>query len=128
MTSTWVEQVQAEAQTRLEAAAALRDDLAAVRGRAQSRDRVATVTVGPSGTLVDVEFTAQAERVSPDVLRAAVLEAFGAAQVQAQSQVVALTSRIPGADGWADLVAGRVPAATSERLDAELDARRRGDL
>jgi|GEM_PF-6527966 len=128
MTSTWVEQVQAEAQTRLEAAAALRDDLAAVRGRAQSRDRIATVTVGPSGTLVDVEFTAQAERVSPDVLRAAVLEAFGAAQVQAQSQVVALTSRIPGADGWADLVAGRVPAATSERLDAELDARRRGDL
>jgi len=128
MASTWVEQVQQEARTRLEAAAALRDELATVRGRAQSRDRVATVTVGPSGTLVDVEFTAQAERVSPDVLRAAVLEAFGAAQARAQEQVVALTSRIPGADGWADLVAGRVPAATSERLDAELDARRRGDL
>lgn len=128
MASTWVEQVQVEARTRLEAAATLRDELATVRGRAQSRDRVATVTVGPSGTLVDVEFTPQAERVAPDVLRSAVLEAFGAAQARAQEQVVALTSRIPGADGWADLVAGRVPAATSERLDAELDARRRGDL
>jgi len=126
--STWVEQVQAEARTRLEAAAMLRDELATVRGRAQSRDRVATVTVGPSGTLVDVEFTPQAERVSPDALRSAVLEAFAAAQARAQEQVVALTSRIPGADGWADLVAGRVPATTSERLDAELDARRRGDL
>lgn len=128
MASTWVEQVQVEARTRLEAAVTLRDELATVRGRAQSRDRVATVTVGPSGTLVDVEFTPQAERVAPDVLRSAVLEAFGAAQARAQEQVVALTSRIPGADGWADLVAGRVPAATSERLDAELDARRRGDL
>lgn len=128
MSTAWVDQVQAEAHARLEAAARLRDELAAVRGRATSRDRVATVTVGPSGALVDVEFADQAQRVSPDVLRTAVLEAFGTAQADVQATVARLTAAIPGAGDWADLVAGRVPASTSERLDAELEARRRGDL
>ena len=74
-TSAWVAQMQAATLARLEAVAAMQEDLAAARGTGTSRDRATTVTVGASGVLTDITFTRNAAGLTPDQLRSAVLEA-----------------------------------------------------
>ncbi|KGM12330.1 YbaB/EbfC family nucleoid-associated protein [Cellulomonas bogoriensis] len=123
-TQRWVAQMEAAALERLEAAAALQNDLATTTGVGSSADRGTTVTVNASGVLVDVEFTARALDLSPDQLRAAVLEAAAHAQTDAATRVATLTEGLPGAQDMRDLIAGRVPERTQEDLARELAARR----
>ncbi len=125
-TAQWVERLQEEARQRLEAAAELQDRLRTARGTGRSTDRAVTVTVGPSGTLLDIDFADHAERLDRGQLRAAVLEAAGRAQQDVTTSVAALTAGMPGGDAVRDMIAGRVPQTTQDALDAEL-ARRRGE-
>ncbi len=123
-TTEWVARLQLEAQQRLDAAAELQDGLRAARGVGRSTDRTVTVTVGPAGTLVDVDFAEHAERLNREQLRAAVLEAAGRAQQDVTEAVAALTAGMPGADAVREMIAGRVPQATLDALDAERARRR----
>ena len=126
-TSAWVAQMQAATLARLEAVAAMQEDLAAARGTGTSRDRATTVTVGASGVLTDITFTRNAAGLTPDQLRSAVLEAAGSAQRDVAQQVAVLTRDLPNVDQVRDLVAGRVPESTRRSLADELTARRAGD-
>lgn len=123
-TTEWVERLQVEARQRLEAAAELQDRLRTARGVGRSADRTVTVTVGPSGTLLDIDFAEHAEHLDSDQLRAAVLEAAGRAQQDVTTTVAGMTAGMPGGDAVRDMIAGRVPQATRDALDAELTRRR----
>lgn len=123
-TTQWVARVEAESRARLEAVAALQEDLASARGTGTSADRSATVTVGTTGALVDVRFAEGATRLTPEQLRDVVLEAAARAQQDVAATVARLTEDLPGAADIRDLVAGQVPERTRTALRTELERRR----
>lgn len=70
---SWVEQYQQEAAARLDQAQGIKADLARVTGTASSARGEVSVTVGPGGNLVDIEFNDKVSHVAPAELAKLVL-------------------------------------------------------
>jgi YbaB/EbfC DNA-binding family protein len=79
----------ADVQRRAEAAAALRDEVDAMRESGTSAGREVTVEVDSIGRLVDITFSAGASRLSPDDLASVVLDTVGAARERIGHAVMA---------------------------------------
>ncbi len=118
--TTWAGDMRQRVAGQLQAIAEVQEDLAAVRGRARSRDGALEVTVGPTGVVLDIRFAPAAYDLSPGQLSSAVLETIEAAVRQASQAVTQLTATLPNAAMVESLIAGRVPDSTQSALQREI--------
>jgi DNA-binding protein YbaB len=114
---TQLDKLQAEAKQRLEGYRRLREDMTEMATTARSEDRTVTVTVGPSGTIIDLGLTAQALRHGPDQLARLIMSMVSQAHGQAARKLRERVSEYTGQGPRVDMTAmlnGELPDVGSE--------------
>jgi DNA-binding protein YbaB len=122
--STWIEQVQADSLSRLEAVERMQQQLQGLTGTAASSDSTVQVTVTPAGALVDLHLDERALRGGAERLAAEILALTGQATAEVAERVKEIVAGVIPETDVEDLLAGQVPASTREDVEAELAARR----
>lgn len=124
--AAWIEQVQADSLSRLEAVEQMQQQLQGLTGSASSSDRTVKVTVTPAGALVDLHLDERALRGGADKLAAEILALTGQATAEVALRVKEIVAGVIPETDVDDLLAGQVPASTRADVEAELAARRGG--
>lgn len=124
--AAWIEQVQADSLSRLEAVEQMQQQLQGLTGSASSSDRTVQVTVTPAGALVDLHLDERALRGGADKLAAEILALTGQATAEVALRVKEIVAGVIPETDVDDLLAGQVPASTRADVEAELAARRVG--
>ena len=97
----WLEAQQQRTTELLERAQSAKAKLAGTRVSASARDQSATVTVGPNGMLLGVQFTPRAEELSLSLLSARVMEAYRAACAESSARTLEVMAELVGPESKA---------------------------
>ena len=122
--SAWIDQIQADSLSRLEAVERMQQQLQGLTGSATSADGTVQVTVTPAGALVDLRLDERALQGGAERLSAEILALAGQAAAQVAGEVKEIVAGVIPETDVEDLLAGQVPASTRADVEAELDARR----
>lgn len=83
-----------------------------------SKDRSTTVTVNGSGALLNLEFSARAEGMTPQQLAARVMETYGQAAAEAAQRTAQIMAGLIGQDNEAmDVLKAAMPPAPDDDED-----------
>ena len=122
--TAWIEQVQADSLSRLEAVERMQQQLQGLTGSAASADATVQVTVTPAGALVDLRLDERALQGGAERLAAEILALAGRATAEVATEVKEIVAGVIPEGDVEDLMAGQVPASTRADVEAELSARR----
>ncbi|GHH43804.1 hypothetical protein GCM10017774_41990 [Lentzea cavernae] len=110
----WMRDMQAKADDLAAKSAQLREDMACASATVMSDDHAVRVMIAPTGALQDIQLTEHAARLSPDRLRASIMEAVGRGQRAASEKMIEAFAPLGAGTESMDLVMSYLPPAVEE--------------
>jgi DNA-binding protein YbaB len=115
----WMRDMQAKADDLAAKSAQLREDMACASATVMSEDHAVRVTIAPTGALQDLQLTEHAARLSPDRLRASIMEAVGRGQRAASEKMIEAFAPLGAGTESMDLVMSYLPPAAEDEGEEE---------
>jgi DNA-binding protein YbaB len=124
----FVEQVRADALTRLEAVQEMQRQLEGLLGHGESAERRVVLTVTPTGALTDLRLSQGALQLGPDLLSAEILQTAARATAEVSERMRQIVGAIVPEDQLEALMAGDVPDSSRREIDEEIRSWPEGEL